>query len=188
MVKAIILDCFGVLYIPIGEDFYSTHIPDYKKHHAELHALGYKVDIGEITQEQLIQKVAQIGRLNADEVRKGIVGQYVRNNTLLNFCQSLRPGVKLGFLSNISKQAFENFFSQKEREQLFDAVVVSGEVGLAKPDPKIFELIEDQLGVPPQDCLMIDDNPMHCSGAIESGMKAVVYQNTAQVITKLKEL
>lgn len=54
---------------------------------------------------------------------------------------------------------------------LFDDVVVSADVGLAKPDPAIFRLAADRLGVTSEACLMIDDQPQHIEGARAAGLR-----------------
>lgn len=60
MIKAVILDCFGVLYIPLGEDFYKSHVPNYEQNRDTLRELDYAVDMGKISQEQLVEQVAEI--------------------------------------------------------------------------------------------------------------------------------
>jgi GNAT superfamily N-acetyltransferase len=60
---------------------------------------------------------------------------------------------------------------------LFDDVVVSGDVGLAKPDPAIFRLAAERLGVSPDACLMIDDQPGHLPGAEAAGMRTHLFES-----------
>ncbi len=188
VIKAILLDCFGVLYVPVGEDFYTSHVPNYEKHRDELHELGYKTDMGQITQEQLVQAVAKLSGLELAETRRGVVGQWLRNQTLMDFAQSLRPQYKVGLLTNMSSGAIDRFFSQHERRQLFDDVIVSSEVGAVKPSQHIFMLAARGLDVEPEECLVIDDSTQNCSGAVEAGMQAIAYQSTQQVVAETKRL
>lgn len=188
MIKAVILDCFGVLYIPLGEDFYKSHVPNYEQNRNTLRELDYAADMGKITQEQLVEQVAKLANMQASDVRKNITGQYIRNQKLLDFAQSLRPKYKIGLLSNINAASVNQFFTKAEREEYFDTAVLSGEVGLAKPNPLIFELVAKNLGILPQECLMVDDSPAHCSGAIEAGMRAIVFESTDDAIKKVREL
>lgn len=188
MIKAIIFDCFGVMYIPIGEDFYRSHVPNYKKHQDTLSDLGRQADFGYISQDELVVAVAQILELPTEEVRAKLVGGLVRNRALLTFSQTLRPDHKVGLLSNISAGTMDQFFTQKERAHYFDVTVISSDVGLVKPDPAIFELAAERLGCKPNECIMIDDSAANCSGAMAAGMQAVVYQTTQQTIHQVKEL
>lgn len=57
--------------------------------------------------------------------------------------------------------------------QVFGTVIVSGEVGMLKPDPDIFRLFCARAGLAAQDCLFIDDKPENCAGAESIGMAAV---------------
>ncbi|MGH7197007.1 MAG: HAD family hydrolase [Candidatus Saccharimonadales bacterium] len=187
MIKAVILDCFGVLYIPVGEDFYQSHVPNYEKKRDELRDLGRQADYGLISQEDLVLAVAQLTEMDPNDVRDKLVGGLVRNQALLDFSQSLRPQYKIGMLSNISASTMDTFFTQKEREQYFDDVVISSEVGMTKPHPAIFELACRRLGVDTSEAVMIDDSSANCAGALEAGMQAIVYESFAQTTSALKK-
>jgi putative hydrolase of the HAD superfamily len=82
--------------------------------------------------------------------------------------------VKLSLLSNANRGYTERFRARGIAD-LFDDVVVSGDVGLAKPDPAIFRLAAERLGVSPAACLMIDDQPQHLDGAAATGMRTHLF-------------
>src|SRR6266513_4872372 len=71
---------------------------------------------------------------------------------------------------------------------LFDGVVISGEVGLHKPQPEIFRLGAEWIGVAPEECVFVDDLRENCEGAEAVGMTAVRHRNAAETIAKLAEL
>jgi putative hydrolase of the HAD superfamily len=73
-------------------------------------------------------------------------------------------------------------------EELFQVRVISGEVGLHKPQPEIFQLAAEQLGVPPEECVFVDDLRENCAGAEEVGMTALLHRDTAETIRRLGEL
>ena len=79
--------------------------------------------------------------------------------------------VKLGLLSN-AHLGFLDRLRERGIVALFDDVVVSANVGLAKPDPAIFALAAQRLGVTPAGCLMIDDIAQHVDGARAAGLRA----------------
>lgn len=188
MIKAIIFDCFGVLYIPVGEDFYRFHVPDYQKHREQLQSLSRQADVGDISQDELVMHIAELMQTPPDEVRAKIVSGLARNQALLTFSQLLRPKYKVGLLSNISAGTMDQFFTLDERHKYFDTVVMSSDVGLVKPDPAIFVLAAERLSCAPNECIMIDDSPINCSGAIQAGMQAVVYTATHQVQDDVRAL
>ena len=81
-------------------------------------------------------------------------------------------GCKIGVLSNAPDDFRETFLSRSPTEIEWDAIVVSGEVGMRKPDPRIFQLAADEIGEPPERCFFIDDLQENAAGARAIGMRA----------------
>ena len=79
-------------------------------------------------------------------------------------------GHKIGVLSNAPDDLRERFLSDLPVDVDWDAIVVSGEVGVRKPDPRIFALAADKIGVPLRDCFFIDDLEENVLGAQAVGM------------------
>jgi putative hydrolase of the HAD superfamily len=71
---------------------------------------------------------------------------------------------------------------------LFDVVVMSSEVGLAKPDAEIYRLAARRLGVAAEACVMVDDSPRFCQGAQAAGMEAVAYTGARELSVALERL
>jgi epoxide hydrolase-like predicted phosphatase len=71
---------------------------------------------------------------------------------------------------------------------IFDATVISGEVGLRKPDPAIYRLATERLGVEARECVFVDDHPGHLKAAQEEGMTTVLHRAPAQTIAELRAL
>ena len=95
----------------------------------------------------------------------------------------LRDLVKVAVLSN----SWANTYPDNLAE-LVDAVVISGEVGLRKPDPKIYRLVLDQLGLPAQACVFIDDAPVNLDAATALGMTAIRHRDAATTRAELAVL
>jgi putative hydrolase of the HAD superfamily len=72
--------------------------------------------------------------------------------------------------------------------ELFDVTVISGEVGLHKPQPEIYLLACEQLAVAPTETVFVDDLRENCAGAEAVGMTAVLHRDSAQTIAKLERL
>jgi putative hydrolase of the HAD superfamily len=75
-----------------------------------------------------------------------------------------------------------------EIRSLFDEVVISAEVGLHKPQPEIYLLAAERLGVRPEDCVFVDDLRENCAGAEAVGMTAVLHRESAETIARVEEL
>jgi epoxide hydrolase-like predicted phosphatase len=71
---------------------------------------------------------------------------------------------------------------------LFDATIISGEVGLAKPDPEIYLLTATKLNLEPAECVFVDDLAINVKGAAEAGMVGVHHRSTRSTLEELEIL
>jgi putative hydrolase of the HAD superfamily len=90
--------------------------------------------------------------------------------------RSLRPPYRIAILSNADVGLEERLRDRLGIGDLFDAVVSSAAVGIAKPDERIYRLTADRLGLPVQECLFIDDTEPNVRAAREVGMEAIHYR------------
>jgi len=93
-------------------------------------------------------------------------------------------GVSTGLISN----SWGLGIYDRAPTDLFDATVISGEVGLHKPQPEIYRLACERLGVEPGAGVFVDDLRENCAGAEEVGMTAVLHRNSARTIARLEQL
>jgi putative hydrolase of the HAD superfamily len=93
-------------------------------------------------------------------------------------------GVPTGLISN--SWVMDHYTD--EIRSLFDEVVISAEVGLHKPQPEIYLLAAERLGVRPEDCVFVDDLRENCAGAEAVGMTAVLHRESAETIARVEEL
>jgi putative hydrolase of the HAD superfamily len=94
-------------------------------------------------------------------------------------------GVRTGLISN---SWGTSIYDPDALEGMFDEIVISGDVGLHKPQPEIYELAADRLGVAPEECVFVDDLRENVRGAEEVGMTAVLHRETAATVARLEEL
>ncbi len=92
-------------------------------------------------------------------------------------------GLRLGLLSNSWANTYPD-----ELLALFDAVVISGEVGLRKPDPVIYGLVLDKLAVPAARSVFVDDAPVNVTAAIELGMHGIRHEDADRTRAALTDL
>jgi FMN phosphatase YigB (HAD superfamily) len=71
---------------------------------------------------------------------------------------------------------------------VFDAVVLSGEVGFGKPDPRIYLLTAERLGLVPEECVFVDDLVANVRGAVRTGMVGVHHTDVDTTLTELNAL
>ena len=84
-------------------------------------------------------------------------------------------GGKLGMLSNGVPEIVERIRADHDLAALFDAVVISYEERLAKPEPEIYRVVLDRLGVPASDALFVDDRMENIETARELGLRTLLF-------------
>lgn len=89
---------------------------------------------------------------------------------------ALRPGFRCSILSNADVTLRSRLEGELALHHLFDDIVVSAEVGMAKPTPTIFRLAADRLGLPPAACVFVDDWDKNIEAARAVGMTAVLHR------------
>jgi epoxide hydrolase-like predicted phosphatase len=93
-------------------------------------------------------------------------------------------GFKTGLLSN----SWGNDYPRESWDLLFDAVVISGEVGLRKPDPAIYLLAAQRLNLDPGEIVFVDDLSPNVRAAAEVGMVGIHHTDVAETIAELEKL
>lgn len=184
-IKAIIFDCFGVLYVDAHESF-AAEFPSVAQ---ELSDVNQQADYGMIDRQDYVKAVAQLTGATPESVVSFVNGEHEFNKVLGDYIVSeLHSHYKIGMLSNIGRGWINSFFDINQLDNLFDAVVLSNEEGITKPHPRIYEITAERLGVEPYECVMIDDIEANCAGADAVGMHAIQYLSTRQTIAELKKL
>jgi putative hydrolase of the HAD superfamily len=73
-------------------------------------------------------------------------------------------------------------------DELFDGVVISGLVGIRKPAPEIYSMGADAIGLPPAECVYVDDLGFNLKPAKELGMATILHSDAQDTIPQLEEL
>src|SRR5262245_19988550 len=94
-------------------------------------------------------------------------------------------GIRTGLVSNSWSTSH---YDRDLLAELFDAVVISAEVGMHKPQPEIYLLAADRLGLAPARCVFVDDLRENCAGAEAVGMTAILHRDPAETIARMEEL
>ncbi len=90
-------------------------------------------------------------------------------------------GVSVGLVSNGQAEFQRTKLRSSGLEKELETIVISGEVGIAKPDPKIFRIALEQLGAEPRETLFVGNNPWtDIAGATDAGMDTLLITNSAE--------
>ena len=142
-----------------------------------------KATLGEVPVEAVWQNVAE--RLNltaaglAEFIQEFWAGDYC-DVDLYQFIKGLREKYKTGLLSNAWSDARTAIDSRFHLLDVFDVVIFSAEVRLAKPDPRIYQLMLNKLGVQAPEAIFIDDFQENIDAANALGIHGVLFENSHQ--------
>jgi epoxide hydrolase-like predicted phosphatase len=95
-------------------------------------------------------------------------------------------GIRTGLVSNSWGAGLA--YDESLLDELFDAVVISGDVGMHKPEPAIYLLAAERLGVGVEQCVFVDDLRENCQGAEKVGMTAVLHRGADGTVPELERL
>jgi epoxide hydrolase-like predicted phosphatase len=110
------------------------------------------------------------------------------NQAVIDYMRTLRGrGYKLAICTNNVREWERLWRAKLPVDEIFDVVVDSAFVGTRKPEPQIYQLTLERLGVEPAEALLVDDIELNCIAARELGMHAVWFQRTEQALQELEQ-
>jgi HAD superfamily hydrolase (TIGR01509 family) len=174
--RAILFDCFGVLYANALNSFYERHREFTTNNRAQLDELTHKVNLGEITRENAyveIENLSNDGITSAD-MSDEIKRKLVLDEKLVDFIKRLKKHYLIGLLSNAGQEEMTIIY-RDNIDSLFDAMAISYEVGKEKPDQAVYMACAERIGVDARDCLVVDDSTVNLEGARNVGMQCIYY-------------
>ena len=150
-----------------------------------------RVDLGEFTQEEFWLKLLDHLGMPKDRL-SGINDFFYRDlyidQDMLERIKDYRKRYKSAMLSNYSDVLRPMLESCWRVDGAFDEIIISWEVKLIKPDPRIFDLTLQRLGVKKDEAVLIDDRIVNIQGAQKYGLHTVHFQTREQALADLEEL
>ena len=151
---------------------------------------GIQAAIGAITSQQHWESVMKRLKRSAEEmtaIREEFFAGDIIDRQLLDFLRSLRGKYQTGLISNAWSDLRE-YMTREKMIDAFDHIIISAEVGVAKPDPKIFQIALEQARVGPSEALFVDDFYVNIEGCEKVGMKGIHFKDTQSTLQQLKQL
>ncbi len=152
---------------------------------------GQIAERGEMDEEAHWQAVGRTFKLSENELndlRADFWAGDRMDQTLIEFIDALRPRFKTAILSNAWSGARESVTRRFSMLNAFDIIIFSAEVGLVKPDERIYRLILNELEVEPHQAIFIDDTVRNVDGAQRIGIHSILFKNREQVVEELNGL
>ena len=151
---------------------------------------GYKATMGEISSDEHWASVIQRLKRPASElsaIRDEFFAGDIVDRTLLDYLRSLRGKYKTGLISNAWGD-LRDYIVKEKFDDAFDKMIISAEVGAAKPEPKIFQIALEQLGVRPKEAVFVDDFLINIEGCEKVGLKGIHFKDPESALQQLKKL
>jgi putative hydrolase of the HAD superfamily len=207
VIAALISDFGGVLTSPLLPAFarYSEHSGVSGADFGRAMALAasangehplFALERGELTERQFLAQLERaLQELLRRDVDLGEMGERLManlhpNEELFAYYRRLRDerGLRLGIVTNNVREWESRWRAKLPIDDIFDDVVDSAFVGMRKPEPEIYALALDRLGVAAEACAFVDDTEVNVQAARALGLHAVHYRDTAQTIAELDAL
>jgi putative hydrolase of the HAD superfamily len=155
----------------------------------EAMALLRRLEAGELTEEEFAPLFGPLIGVRDDRT-EGLVdrlfaGMQPEEGMIEALRRARAEGIKTGLISNSWGRGR---YDRDSFAELFDGVVISGEVGLYKPQPEIFRLGAERIGLEPRECVFVDDLRENCEGAEQVGMTAVLHRGADASLERLEQL
>jgi putative hydrolase of the HAD superfamily len=146
-----------------------------------------QLERGELTVQQFEPKFgAVLGIERTEGMVERLFAGIVPDERMIDAVRRTRAaGIPTGLISNSWGRTT---YDEQLIEELFDAAVISGDVGLHKPEPEIFRLGAERIGVAPEECVFVDDLRENCEGAEAVGMTAILHRGADSTLPELERL
>ena len=155
----------------------------------EAMALLRRLEAGELTEEEFSPLFGPIIGVREDR-HEGLVdrlfaGMQPEEGMIEALRRARAAGLKTGLISNSWGRGR---YDRDSFAELFDGVVISGEVGLYKPQPEIFRLGAERVGLQPAECVFVDDLRENCDGAAAVGMTPILHRGADTSVPEMERL
>jgi putative hydrolase of the HAD superfamily len=207
MIRAIVSDFGGVLTSPLlaafarlqeGNDVPPEAYGDAMAHslsHDGVHPL-FALERGEISEGDFIARVerglqATLGRpVSLHGFAEQLMDELHPNHELFDHFRALRAerGLRFALCTNNVREWEPLWRPKLPIDEVFDVVVDSAFVGTRKPEPEIYTITLERLGLPAETCAFLDDLEVNVEAAREAGMHGIVYRDNARALAEIASL
>lgn len=196
--RGLILDFGGVVTTDFSRALRGfcrrEHLPDDALLHVLRNTPGgstalAQAERGQIGQQDLETVLADLLGVDADGLIARALADLRPCPPVLDLvAQARRAGIATAVLSNSLGAGKVDLYEGYELQDRFDAVVISDQVGLRKPDPAIYELAIEHLGVPAARCVFVDDTAHNLPAARALGMATVHFTQVQASVAEIRRL
>ena len=149
----------------------------------------YEAERGGVSQRDFEHRLGTLLGVSDEHLTARICADLRPCETMVGLIEQVRAaGIRTALLSNSWGSGEYDIYHGYDLGHLFDAVVISDQVGLAKPDMAIYELTLDKLGLPAKRCVFADDVPVNLAPAATLGMTTVLVDEPADAVPEITRI
>jgi putative hydrolase of the HAD superfamily len=157
--------------------------------HPEGRELYHQVERVQLSQPAFEQKIAQLLGVQPDGLIQGLLADLRPEPLIVEAVARARTaGIRVGVITNSWGTAPYDPYAAYQLDQRFDAVVISNQAGLRKPEPAIYRLATDKLAVPLERIVFVDDIAANLQPAQELGMAVIHHVDPGGTVRELERL
>ena len=174
--KAIILDMYGVILKQTGDGFFEyvqQSFPELDPE--EILKPWHKADVGEMSSLEMWTALGFQGDI--EKIEKNYLDTIELNDGFWDFIKAVRLKYKLAIISNDSSRWSKYLREKFNINQYFDVISISGDLGIRKPDDRIFRLTIEKLAVRAEECMYIDDRRGYLETAKKIGINTILFNS-----------
>jgi epoxide hydrolase-like predicted phosphatase len=149
-----------------------------------------RASVGEITEEEHWRNVMKILKRPVTEyerIRAEFFAGDVIDHTILNFLRSIKPKYKVGLISN-AWSGLRSYIVREKFDNVFHHMTISAEVGVTKPEARIYQFALEQLQVKAKEAVFVDDVQENIEACEKLGMKGIHFKDPESALKQLKAL
>jgi HAD superfamily hydrolase (TIGR01509 family) len=177
--KVTILDAMGVIY-SVKDDVKDLLCPFIMEKRGirdtdRIKALYISASLGDITASEFWKSVGLTPSLGDEYLQR-----HKLTDGLIEFLDVIKlKGIQVWCVSNDVSEWSRKLRTRFELEQYFHGFIISGDVGVRKPDNEIFKHLLQKIGIKAEDALFVDDNDYNLDAAAKLGFKTILFDNNS---------
>ncbi len=175
MIRAIIFDCFGVVYIDSFDDTYRHFGGDTVADKIFIETLMFNAATDSSIHTR--KTAAEHLGVTLDDWKKVADKSNGLNKQLIEYIKVLRKSYRIAMLTNIREHGLDDNLGIGALDGVFEVINESWKIGFAKPEARAYEVAADSVSVRLDECVFVDDRQQYIEGAQHVGMKTILYEN-----------
>jgi len=180
----VVFDFFGVICSEVAPFWLARHFGQEKAAALKVDVVG-AADRGEIDERNLFEQLGRLSGGAPEQVEADWYALATIDPRMVQLVRDMRRSCRIGLLTNAPSSFIRTLLVQHHIDGLFDAVTISSELGVAKPEPRAYMEVLSRLGASAAQTVFIDDNPANVVVAEQIGMHGYLFSSYEALLSYL---